>query len=48
VNEPPDDGRLAIFAAASTRFFGGAIFDEALVRERLFRRALKELALCDR
>jgi hypothetical protein len=48
VNERPDGGRVAIFAAASTRFLGGAIFREALVRERLFRRAPKELALCDR
>jgi hypothetical protein len=39
----PDDGHVAIFNAASTRFFGGAIFLEALVR-----RAPKELALCDK
>jgi hypothetical protein len=34
VNESSYDGRVAIFAAASTRFFGGAILREALVRER--------------
>jgi hypothetical protein len=37
-----------LFAPASTRFLGEANFREALVRERLFRRAPKELALCDR
>jgi hypothetical protein len=43
-----DGGCVAIFVAASTALLGGAIFTEALVRERLFRLAQKELATCKR
>jgi hypothetical protein len=45
VNERPDDGRVAIFAALSTGVRGGAIFHSALFAERLLPLARKESAM---
>jgi hypothetical protein len=47
VNQPPDEPRVAIFAAPSTPVRGGTMFLScAFLGECLFPRAQKEAAIC--
>jgi hypothetical protein len=46
VNRPPDERRVAIFAAPSTPVRGETMFVMRFFRECLFPRAQKEAAIC--